>query len=85
MASADSKVAKMLLDAGLLDRFQYGSVRDHQERVGGRFHLVVIGLGFVPEDRVVAIVAKATGFSQVSLAKMQPDPKAIAKLDGAFC
>lgn len=85
MSTLDSQIARMLLDSGLLDQFQYQSVQDHQDRSGGRFHLLVVDLGFVPEQRVTAAVAKVTGLPRVVLSKMAADPRAIAKLTGAFC
>lgn len=85
MSTVDSQIARMLVDSGLLDQFQYQSVQDHQDRSGGRFHLLVVELGLVPEEQVTAAVARATGLAQVALGKMAVDPRAIAKLDGAFC
>jgi hypothetical protein len=85
MATADSKIATLLMDKRLLDQFQYRAIQDHQDRSGGRFHLLAMALGFVPEDRICAAVAKVTGLQMVSLEKLKPDPLAIAKLDGPFC
>lgn len=85
MATADSKIAKYLLDNHLLDQFQYQAVQDHQDKADTRFHLAIIDLGFVPEDRVVAVLSKVAGIPRVALDKLQVDPKAIAALDGEFC
>ncbi len=83
--SVDSKIAKYLLDAKLLDQFQYRAVQDHQLKGGGRFHIAVMDLGFVPEDRVVAAVSKILGMPKVDLFKLQTDADALKLLDGAFC
>jgi hypothetical protein len=85
MATADTKIAKLLMEKRLLDQFQYRAIQDHQDRSGGRFHMLAMDLGFVSEDRICAAVAKVTGLQMVSLEKLKPDPQAIAKLDGPFC
>lgn len=85
MATADSKIAKVLLDNKLLDQFQYQSVQDHQDTAGTRFHLAAMELGFVPEDRMVVVLSKVLSIPRVALEKLQVDPKAIALLDGDFC
>jgi hypothetical protein len=81
----ESRIAKMLLDRGLLDQFQYQSVRDHQSQYGGKFHILAVELGMVPEEKMTRIVAQVTGCQQVSLTKMPPDPQALSKLPGTFC
>jgi len=85
MPGADSKIAKQLLETKLLDQFQYRSVQDHLEKVGGRFHMAVLELGLVPEEKLIPIVSRVVGLPPVSFAKLQVDPKAIALLDGPFC
>ena len=85
MATADSNIAKLLMDKRLLDQFQYRAIQDHQDRSGGRFHMLAMALGFVAEDHICAAVAKVTGLQMVSLNKLKPDPRAITKLDGPFC
>ena len=84
-ASVDSKIAKYLLDVKLLDQFQYRAVQDHQMKGGGRFHVSVMELGFVPEDRVMDAVSKVLGMPKVDLFKLQMDADALNLLDGAFC
>ncbi len=84
-ASVDSKIAKYLLDMKLLDQFQYMAVQDHQQKSEGRFHLAVMELGFVPEDRVVSAVSKVLAMPKVDLFKLQMDPDAVKLLDGSFC
>lgn len=81
----ESRIAKLLLDQGLLDQFQYQSVRDHQSQYGGKFHMLAVKLGIVPEEKMTRIVAQVTGCQQVSLDKMPPDPQALDKLPGSFC
>lgn len=81
----ESRIAKILLDQGLLDQFQYQAVRDHQSQYGGKFHLLAVELGMVPEEKMTRIVAQATGCQQVSLDKMPPDPEALEKLPATFC
>ncbi len=85
MPGADSKIAKQLLETKLLDQFQYRSVQDHLEKVGGRFHMAVLELGLVPEEKLIPIVSRVVGLPPVSFAKLQIDPKAIALLEGPFC
>jgi len=81
----ETRIAKILLDRGLLDQFQYQAVRDHQSQYGGKFHLLAVELGMVPEEKMTRIVAQVTGCQEVSLSKMPPDPDALEKLPATFC
>jgi hypothetical protein len=85
MDPTESKIAKFLLDTGLLDQFQYQSAKDHQSQYGGKFHLVVVQLGLVPEERVVTVVSKVVGLPKLTLAGKRPDPKALERLPADFC
>jgi len=78
-------IAKFLLDTGLLDQFQYQSAKDHQSQAGGKFHLVVVQLGLVPEERMVMVISKVVGLPKMTLTGKHADPEALKKLPGDFC
>ena len=85
MDSTETKIAKFLLDTGLLDQFQYQSAKDHQSQAGGKFHLVVMQLGLVPEERMVMVISKVVGLPKVTLTGKRPDPEALKRLPADFC
>jgi len=85
MEPTESKIASLLLSRGLIDQFQYSSARDHQGQAGGKFHLVVVELGYVHEEQMAKILAGITGFQSVKLSQMQPTGEALDLLPGLFC
>ena len=85
MEPTESKIASLLLSRGLIDQFQYSSARDHQSRAGGKFHLVVVQLGYVHEEQMAKLLAGITGFQNVKLSQMQPAGDALDLLPGLFC
>jgi hypothetical protein len=85
MDASETKIAKFLLDTGLLDNFQYQSAKDHMSQYGGKFHLVVVELGLVSEERMVTVISKVIGLPKISLETKRPDPQALKKLPADFC
>jgi len=85
MDPSETKIAKFLLDTGLLDNFQYQSAKDHMSQYGGKFHLVVVELGLVSEDRIVTVISKVIGLPKVTLETKRSDPKALKRLPADFC
>ena len=85
MDATETKIAKFLLDTGLLDNFQYQSAKDHLSQYGGKFHLVVVELGLVPEERMVTVISKVIGLPKISLETTRTDPQALKKLPADFC
>jgi MSHA biogenesis protein MshE len=85
MDATETKIAKFLLDTGLLDNFQYQSAKDHLSQYGGKFHLVVVDLGLVPEERMVTVISKVIGLPKISLETTRTDPQALKKLPADFC
>jgi hypothetical protein len=85
MSSIDSKVAKQMLDLGILDRFQYQAVQDRLGNKGGRFHLLVMKLGYVSEEQTLMTLSRVSKKAVVSLSKMPADANAISRLEGEFC
>jgi hypothetical protein len=85
MDPTETKIAKFLLDTGLLDQFQYQSAKDHQSQYGGKFHMVVMQLGLVPEERMVTVISKMVGLPKYSLTGKRSDPEALKKLPAKFC
>jgi len=82
---SETKIAKFLLDTGLLDNFQYQSAKDHMSQYGGKFHLVVVDLGLVSEERMVTVVSKVIGLPKVTLETKRSDPQALKRLPADFC
>ncbi|HOX43756.1 MAG TPA: hypothetical protein PK668_09160 [Myxococcota bacterium] len=85
MRATDSQVAQLLLNTKLIDQFQYQAVAERQARTGERFHLLVIELGMVAEERAMSSLAQVSNIPLVALEKMKVDPRAVACLPGAFC
>jgi hypothetical protein len=85
MDPTETRIAKFLLDTGLLDQFQYQSAKDHQSQAGGKFHMVVMQLGLVPEERMVMVMSKVIGLPKVTLTGKRPDPEALKRLSVDFC
>ncbi|MBN2497736.1 MAG: hypothetical protein JXR96_24290 [Deltaproteobacteria bacterium] len=85
MDPIDSKVARVLVTRRLIDNEQFRAVQDHLVQWGGRFHLMVVKMGFVTEEQVAGILASVSNLPLISLAKMQIDPLALQKLPAEFC
>ena len=85
MDASETKIAKFLLDTGLLDNFQYQSAKDHMSQYGGKFHLVVVELGLVSEERMVTVISKVIGLPKISLETKRSDPDALKRLPADFC
>jgi hypothetical protein len=85
MKGMDSQVAQLLLNTKLIDQFQYQAAVERQARTGGPFHLLVIELGMVAEDRAMNSLAQVSNIPLVALEKMKVDPRAVACLPGALC
>jgi len=85
MNKTDIMVAKLLRNQGLMDQFQHQSVLDYLGQRGGRFHLAVIALGLVPEEKVAEAVSQVSGMPRISLAKLNVDLEALQRLSGEFC
>lgn len=81
----ETKIAKFLLDTGLLDNFQYQSAKDHLSQYGGKFHLVVVQLGLVSEEQMVTVVSKVVGIPKLKLQGKRADPQALKRLPADFC
>ena len=85
MNKTDTLVAQKLRAEGLLDQFQHKSVLDYLAENGGRLHMAVLALGFVPEEKLVQVVSQACGFPVASLSKMRIDVEARPRLSASFC
>jgi hypothetical protein len=85
MKPMESQVAQLLLNSKLLDQFQYQAVVERQAQIGGAFHLLVIELGIVGEEKAMQALARVSNIPLVALEKMKVDPRAVACLPGVFC
>jgi len=61
------RIGEILLQAGLIDRFQLESAVGHQKRWGGRLGAALVKLGFVSEDALVRALSRQLGFPAANL------------------
>jgi len=85
MNQTDSKIARLLRKQGVLEQFEYQSALDYTSDRKRKFHLALLDLGLVSEEKVVAAVSQVTGLPKVSLKKMKVDLDALQALSGEFC
>jgi hypothetical protein len=61
------RIGELLLQAGLIDRFQLDSAIGHQKRWGGRLGAALVKLGFVSEEALVRALSRQLGFPAANL------------------
>jgi hypothetical protein len=78
------RLGELLVEAGLIDGLQLESALGHQRQWGGRLGRIVVQMGFVPEHRMLAVLAAKLG---VPVADPPPDdlhPRVIAEIPADF-
>jgi len=85
MNQTDSKIAKLLRKQGVLEPFEYQSALDYASDRKRKFHMALLDLGLVSEEKVVTAVSQVTGMPKVALEKMKVDLDALQALSGEFC
>jgi len=66
-----NRLGEMLLEAGLIDRFQLDSALSMQRNLGGRIGSALVKLGYLPEDTILEFLESQAKFARVSLADME--------------
>jgi hypothetical protein len=67
-------IGQLLVSKGHIDVWQLQSALSHQERWGGRLGEVIIEMRFVPEQVVMAEVARHLGVSYVDVSRVTVEP-----------
>ncbi len=71
------RIGELLLQAGLIDRFQLESAIGHQKRWGGRLGAALVKLGFVSEDALVRALSRQLGFPAANLETKRIAPEVL--------
>jgi len=79
-----SRLAEILLQAGLINSMQLHSALARQRERGGRLLTHVVEMRLAREDQVVQAIATALKLPTAELDKIDADPKALAKIDPDF-
>lgn len=80
-----SRIADILLKAGLIDQLQLRSAIAHQDQWGGRLANIVVEKRFTREPDVVEALSRALDVPRHELASLERDAAALQKLDPVFC
>jgi len=74
-----NRLGEMLLEAGLIDRFQLDSALSMQRNLGGRIGSALVKLGYLPEETILEFLESQAKFARVSLRDMEI-PQELVKL-----
>jgi type IV pilus assembly protein PilB len=74
-----NRLGEMLLDAGLIDRFQLESALSMQRNLGGQIGSSLVKLGYLPEETILEFLETQERYSRVSLQDMEV-PEALLDL-----
>jgi type IV pilus assembly protein PilB len=77
METAKKKIGEILVEAGLIDKFQLSSALGQQRQWGGRLASILIDMGFVDEKSVASELEKQLGVKCVSLKNREIPPEAL--------
>ena len=75
-----NRLGEMLLEAGLIDRFQLDSALSMQRNLGGRIGSALVKLGYLPEETILDFLQSQLKFSRVSLRQLKIPPEVIGLL-----
>ena len=79
MREVENLLGERLLRAGLLERDELGVARLERDKAGLPLHRVLVRLGFVPEARVIELLAELLGLERVEdLEHYHPPPEVLA-------
>ncbi len=83
MGKVKKKLGDILMEAGLIDKFQLISALGQQRQWGGRFASTLVNMGFIDEKSVVSALEKQLGYKCISLEnrEIQPGALKIMKFD----
>ncbi|MBI5142334.1 MAG: type II secretion system protein GspE, partial [Nitrospirae bacterium] len=74
-----SRIGQMLVNANLISEDQLMKALDHQKKDGGRLGSILVKMGSLTEDRLVAFLSKQYGIPAINLTDYQIDA-AVARL-----
>lgn len=80
-----SRIADILLKAGVIDDLQLRSAMAQHDQWGGRLGKIVADMGLADEDQIADAIARASRLPRIQLGNLTKDVTALAKLDAAFC
>jgi len=66
-----NRLGEMLLEAGLIDRFQLDSALSMQRNLGGRIGSALVKLGYLPENTILEFLESQAKFSRISLGDLE--------------
>jgi hypothetical protein len=81
MAAAGSRVADILIKAGVIDEWQARSALARQTQWGGRLGKHIAEMGFATEEAIAEALATACGLQRIELGLLPKDAAALAKVD----
>jgi len=70
-----NRLGEMLLEAGLIDRFQLESALSLQRNLGGRIGSALVKLGYLPEETIMEFIESQARFSRVALDELEIPPE----------
>lgn len=79
MAKA-TRLGEMLLEAGLIDKFQLESGLSFQRNVGGRIGSALVKLGYIAEETILQFLDDQDKFERVDLQNLKIPPDAMTAL-----
>jgi type IV pilus assembly protein PilB len=75
----ENRLGEMLLEAGLIDRFQLESALSLQRNLGGQVGSALVKLGYLPEETILEFLETQVKYSRVSLRELEV-PKSLMGL-----
>jgi type IV pilus assembly protein PilB len=66
-----NRLGEMLLEAGLIDRFQLESALSLQRNLGGRIGSALVKLGYLPEETILEFIESQAKFARVDLDELE--------------
>ena len=75
-----TKLGEMLLEAGLIDKFQLESGLSFQRNVGGRIGSALVQLGYIAEETILQFLDEQEKFARVDLQQVQIPPEVLTAL-----
>lgn len=73
------RLGEMLLEAGLIDRFQLDSALSLQRNLGGRIGSALVKLGYLPEETIMEFLESQAKYARVTLDEIEI-PQSLMKL-----
>ena len=75
-----TKLGEMLLEAGLIDKFQLESGLSFQRNVGGRIGSALVKLGYIAEETILQFLDEQEKFDRIDLQHVQIPPDVMTAL-----